>query len=101
MKFSGWILLEYDHEQHLQVNVALDLVDTQLANLYSQLMEHGLLGCVDIVVVSDHGMASVRWAIDYNHWGLDRYQFDWQWWPGIEFHGITQSSDPTSYINVY
>ncbi|KAF0310573.1 Ectonucleotide pyrophosphatase/phosphodiesterase family member 1 [Amphibalanus amphitrite] len=43
-----------------QVNDAVDRVDAQLANLYNQLIEHGLLGCVDIVVVSDHGMASMR-----------------------------------------
>ncbi|XP_043194098.1 ectonucleotide pyrophosphatase/phosphodiesterase family member 5-like [Amphibalanus amphitrite] len=43
-----------------QVNAAVDRVDAQLANLYNQLIEHGLLGCVDIVVVSDHGMASMR-----------------------------------------
>ena len=44
------------------MNAAIDRVDSQLANLYSQLAEHGLLGCVDIVVVSDHGMTSIRFV---------------------------------------
>ncbi|XP_037078699.1 ectonucleotide pyrophosphatase/phosphodiesterase family member 1-like [Pollicipes pollicipes] len=43
-----------------QVKAAVDRVDAQLASLYSQLMEHDLLGCVDVTVSSDHGMATVR-----------------------------------------
>lgn len=43
-----------------EVKDAVARVDAQLASLYSQLMAHDLLGCVDVVVTSDHGMAAVR-----------------------------------------
>ena len=42
----------------IQVNVALSRVDNTIKSLFDGLKERGVENCVNLIIVSDHGMAT-------------------------------------------